>query len=287
MMISRKDGAALEPSHADSRLRDFQAQLQMVPGITAILSAWGDEHTSSFPEYIADKGRLARMTLFLKAIGSEKGDELLTRLQSEASHSLGRDYQVDFSGTFYHVIRDSNHLVERQVKSFGLSLCLALIAVGVLFKSFRLMLMAFVPNVIPIAWSIGLMVLLDIPLSTGTAMIASVTIGIALDDTIYYLASLQAKKGEGTLREALTLTTVRTGRALLISSVVLALGFWCGCLGSFMPTIYFALLTGITMLSALLCDLIILPACLVITEAGWVQRRAEERNTGGCVSESS
>jgi predicted RND superfamily exporter protein len=60
-------------------------------------------------------------------------------------------------------------------------------------------------------------------------------------------------------------TTTATGRALVISSCVLALGFWSGCFGSFKPTIYFSLLTGLTMFSALVNDLLVLPACLVLT----------------------
>ena len=62
----------------------------------------------------------------------------------------------------------------------------------------------------------------------------------------------------------LVATTTGIGRALVISSLVLAVGFWVGALGSFLPTIYFSLLTGITMLSALVCDLLVLPASMLL-----------------------
>jgi predicted RND superfamily exporter protein len=132
-----------------------------------------------------------------------------------------------------------------------------------MFRSFRIMALSIIPNVIPIVWTGGLMGALGIDLSTGTTMIASVVIGIAVDDTIHYLTRFRREQWRGT-PEAVRTTTTGTGRALVISSVVLVIGFWVGALGSFKPTIYFSLLTGITMISALFCDLLVLPASLLL-----------------------
>ena len=106
---------------------------------------------------------------------------------------------------------------------------------------------------------------LGIDLSTGTAMIASVVIGLAVDDTIHYLTRFQREQSRGTV-DAIHATTTGIGNALLISSVVLVIGFWVGALGSFKPTIYFSLLTGVTMVGALICDLLVLPATLVLLD---------------------
>ena len=62
--------------------------------------------------------------------------------------------------------------------------------------------------------------------------------------------------------QAIRRTTREIGPALLVNNLVLALGFWVGCFGSFKPTIYFSLLSGVTIISALLCDLLVTPACL-------------------------
>jgi predicted RND superfamily exporter protein len=61
-------------------------------------------------------------------------------------------------------------------------------------------------------------------------------------------------------------TTRGVGAALFMNNLVLVLGFWVGCFGSFKPTIYFSLLTGTTMISALVCDLLVTPACLVLSD---------------------
>jgi len=102
-----------------------------------------------------------------------------------------------------------------------------------------------------------------IDLSTGTAMIGAVVIGLAVDDTIHYLVHYR-RIYNGVVSEAVLATTTQTGRALMIASLVLAVGFWVGCFSSFKPTIYFSLLVGGTLIGALVCDLLVLPACLML-----------------------
>jgi len=109
------------------------------------------------------------------------------------------------------------------------------------------------------------MAALGIDLSTGTAMIGSVVIGLAVDDTIHYLARFRReRRNDRDTATAIRATTLGTGRILTMTSVVLAVGFWVGALGSFTPTIYFSLFSGITMMVALLCDLLVLPAALML-----------------------
>jgi predicted RND superfamily exporter protein len=115
----------------------------------------------------------------------------------------------------------------------------------------------------PIAWTGGLMGAFGIDLSTGTAMIASAVIGLIVDDTIHYM-NHYTRVRRGDPSEAIRSTSARIGRALVLNNLVLVLGFWVGCFGSFKPTIFFSLLSGVTMLSALLCDLLLTPACLAL-----------------------
>jgi predicted RND superfamily exporter protein len=131
----------------------------------------------------------------------------------------------------------------------------------VLFRSPRLTFIALVPNLMPIAWTGGLMGTFGIDLSIGTAMIASAVIGLIVDDTIHYMTHYtRIYRGDPT--EAIRHTTAEIGPALFLNNAVLVLGFWVGCFGSFKPTIYFSLLSGVTIVSALLCDLLVTPACL-------------------------
>ncbi len=203
----------------------------------------------------------ARFNVRIRAVGSAVAAPLADAILSDARRLFGEGYVATATGAFYHVAQDSNRLVDTQVRSFGLALGLVVIAIGVLFWSVRLTLIALVPNLMPIAWTGGLMGAFGIDLSIGTAMIASAVIGLIVDDTIHYMTHY-TRVYRGDPAEAIRRTTTEMGPALLVNNLVLALGFWVGCFGSFKPTIYFSLLSGVTIISALLCDLLVTPACL-------------------------
>lgn len=295
-VLSRADGGSLASVDAVGRLERFRRALLAheevgaVQSVLSLLSAihraetkgegWrvptdeeGLLHAFDLLEAAGDDDwvrrvidpefRHARVRAQIHSIGSAVAAPLKERILDEANAIFGSDYDLAVTGAFNQMARDSNRLVEKQVESFSLAFVLVILSVGAMFRSLRIMAVSIIPNVIPIVWTGGLMGLLGIELSTGTTMIASVVIGLAVDDTIHYLTRYRREAGRGAA-EAVRATTTRTGRALVISSVVLVVGFWVGALGSFKPTIYFSLLTGVTMISALLCDLLVLPASLVL-----------------------
>jgi hypothetical protein len=159
----------------------------------------------------------------------------------------------------------------------GLVLVVLVVAMTLLFRSVKMGLLAMIPNVVPIAAMLGLMGWLDIRLDGFTVMIACIAIGIGVDDTIHYLHHLrhELSLGKG-LDEAMTATVTSVGRALVFTSVVLALGFWIFCLSDFVGTFNFGLLTGVTVLVALAADLLILPAAIMIVGVpkGWMKEGA-------------
>lgn len=210
---------------------------------------------------IASDFTRARFNVRIRAIGTAIAAPLADDILADGRRLMGDDYAIEATGAFYHVAKSSNQLVDAQVRSFSLALCLIVAAIGLLLRSWRLTLVALIPNVMPILWTGGMMGFLGIDLSTGTAMIASAVIGLVVDDTIHYLAHYQ-RVFRGDPDEAVRRTTTEVGMPLLVNNLVLVLGFWVGCFGSFKPTIYFSLLSGITMITALVCDLFLTPACL-------------------------
>jgi hypothetical protein len=210
--------------------------------------------------------RRARITLRLRAIGTEEAEGLLDQVVRSARDLLGEDRVMTPTGGFYKVTVDSNRLVAGQVRSFGLALALVLLVIGVTLKSTRLLIAAILPNVVPILWTAGIMGWAGIDLSTATTMVASVVLGIAVDDAIHYLARFR-REYRGDLEEAVRRTTRTTGRVLVMTSAVLTFGFWVGGLSSFRPTVYFSLLSGVTMLTALICTIALLPAILRVLHA--------------------
>jgi len=204
-----------------------------------------------------------RISARLPIVGSQQAAMLSERVQMYAGQIFGEHYRLTPTGSFYQVAIDSNGLVADMLRSFSLSLVLVMLSILLLLRSLRMTLLSMIPNLIPIVWAAGVMGMVGIDLSTGTAMIGAVVIGLAVDDTIHYLVRYR-REFSGEPSTAVLATTTGTGRALTISSLVLAFGFWVGCFGSFWPTIYFSLLVGGTLIAALLCDLLVLPAVLVL-----------------------
>jgi predicted RND superfamily exporter protein len=140
---------------------------------------------------------------------------------------------------------------------------LVVLAIGLLFRSVAFTVLALIPNVLPILWTGGLMGFAGIELSTGTAMIASAVLGLVVDDTIYYLSHYR-RAFRGDAVAAVRETTRAVGAPVTAASASLIVGFLVGALSSFKPTIYFSVLTSLTMITGVVCDVLMLPASLVL-----------------------
>lgn len=156
-------------------------------------------------------------------------------------------------------------LYTSQILTLGMVFLAILFMFFILFRRFYLSLLAMVPNIFSSLVILGLMGWLDIPLDMMTITIASITIGIAVDDTIHYIHRFQAefaavpKYLDGVLR-----CHESIGRAMYYTSITITVGFSILTLSNFIPTINFGLLTGLAMILALLGDLILLPLLIVL-----------------------
>ena len=120
------------------------------------------------------------------------------------------------------------------------------------------------PNVLPTLWLIGGMGWLGLPINIGTAMIASVSLGLTIDSSIHYLAGYQRAIREGKPHlQALRESSTHIGRALVLSNVALVLGFSVLSLSNFLPLVYFGILVSFAMLSGLVGNLVLLPSLML------------------------
>lgn len=162
------------------------------------------------------------------------------------------------------------HRVHRDVAlgtltGFGLDFAIVAGLVWLLFRSGRLTLLAALPNLLPLVCTLGVMGLLGIDLRISSSIVFCVVFGIAVDDTVHFLARYHEERGGGLLpREAAARTIATTGRAMLTMAVVLAAGFAVLCFSEFTPNRVLGLLMAVTVGSGLVGDLILLPALLVL-----------------------
>ncbi|HET9063538.1 MAG TPA: MMPL family transporter [Candidatus Binatia bacterium] len=294
-VVRRADGGSVVTSDALGRIERVEASMRARAGVAGTASATAlvrqvhraeaDDARLALPQddgrlqgyvdlleesghplwrrFVARDARAIRVSARLRSMGTAESGLLITGIVAEARDRLGADYTITPTGSLYHVIRDSDHLVEQQVRSFGGAIVLVVLSIGVLFRSVRFTVLAMIPNVMPIVWTGGLMGYAGIELSTGTAMIASAVLGLVVDDTIHYLSRYR-RVYAGDVVAAIHATTRTVGAPVTVAAVSLVLGFWVGAFGSFRPTIYFSLLTGLTMITGVLCDLLLLPATLVL-----------------------
>ncbi|MFH1349437.1 MAG: MMPL family transporter [Pseudomonadota bacterium] len=174
----------------------------------------------------------------------------------------GIDFQVTGFGI---VMSQSSHLLTSgQVKSFSLTLVLIFGIMFLLFLSAKVGLIAILPNCFPIIVTFGLMGWLGIRLSVATSLIASIAIGLAIDDIIHYMVRYNNEfKRDADRHRALHDTLMNMGRPIIFTSLAISLGFSILIFSHFEPTSLFGMMMVLTMLSALVGSLVILPSLML------------------------
>jgi predicted RND superfamily exporter protein len=136
---------------------------------------------------------------------------------------------------------------------------------GVFFRSLRLGLIAILPNLLPLFFTLGYMGLRGYPLNAGNMIVFAISLGVAVDDTIHFLARFREERRHGVgVQDALRRTLRGAGRAIVMTTVLIVGGLSILFLSDFTPTRRFAELISVTMVCALVGDLVVLPACLAV-----------------------
>ncbi len=219
---------------------------------------------------VNDDYSITHVSLMLKNAGSHEYIQFFNSVQQRFAKTMQPlkatypELEVSSTGALTLMIRLIDHVSRAQVQSFALVLIIISLILSFSLMSVRAGLLAVIPNLLPAVFVSGFMGLMNIPLDTDTLIIAPIIIGIAVDDTIHFMAHYrQAYWRTGDIMASLIETTTHVGRAVLFTSLILALGF--GVL-SFSDYLGMAK-TGfgsLAILLALLCDLLLLPALILI-----------------------
>lgn len=184
------------------------------------------------------------------------------------------DLSVELSGTLLLFNAQEIYMQDGMVQSFSIALLVIGFCFFIVFRSLKYGLLALIPSIFPIVFTGGLVALAGIALDLGTVLIAAVTIGIAVDDSIHVLNGyLQARRQGHTPRDSIHVAMTESGRAVVFTSGILICGFSVMMLASFVPFVYTGLFSGIIMGMALFADLTILPACLYLTDRSQVPQK--------------
>ncbi|MBI4209544.1 MAG: MMPL family transporter [Deltaproteobacteria bacterium] len=152
-----------------------------------------------------------------------------------------------------------------EIQSFALAFVLIFILIALSLRSWGLALIAIPPNIFPVVIISGIMGKFNIGLDVGTCTVASIVIAMAVDDTIHFLHRFKEElKISGGYTSAVWTTMATVGPPIVYTSLVLAAGFWVLIFSSYVPALNFGFLSGVAVLGALIGDIIILPALLLL-----------------------
>jgi predicted RND superfamily exporter protein len=220
----------------------------------------------TFQSWSVDHQNSGTLRLTLVAHDTPQGFGPLVRFVRQ--HLPEDRFDCYLSGT----VASSVDLAEGLGLGVGLGLLSSFVVMGglccVLFGSVRLAAIAFLPNVFPVLCVFGIMGLFKIPLSSGSAMVSTIAVGIALNDTIHFLLHYrQRTREEGmAIRDAVRETVQGIGRPVILTSLVHIAGFSVFLLTDFVPLYHFGLLSCLAMTAALVGDLVLLPNLLLVLD---------------------
>jgi len=236
--------------------------------ITDFIEALRKEAPADLDRFLAsgtDGRATLRINARVPALDTARSQILFQRIRDAADRAGLAD--VDLTGNFVVFSNMSTTLVRHQIHGLAIALVLILGVMAIQFRSIRLGALCAIPNGAPVLMVYGLMGWSGIALSVPTAMIASVVIGTIVDNSIYLLAPFrEAFRQEANYVMALMDMVRVSGRAVVFSTVTLAVGFWVGIFSSFIPTVHFAVLAGAAFLLGLISQFVLLPLVLVLVQ---------------------
>ncbi|WP_224485036.1 efflux RND transporter permease subunit [Robertkochia aurantiaca] len=214
-------------------------------------------------------GQIARITTFMKDIGTDKMEGIETDLREEIAKVLPEDrYDVTLTGKALVFMKGTRYLVKNLIMSLALAIFLISIFMAYMFRSFKMIIVSLIPNLLPLIVTAGVMGFLGIPIKPSTILVFSIAFGISVDDTIHFLAKYRQELAANHwhIRKSVYNALRETGVSMFYTSIVLFFGFSVFMISSFGGTKALGGLVSITLLFAMLANLILLPSLLLALE---------------------
>lgn len=217
-------------------------------------STLSDQFTADF--------RKLRLTISWTLRDSKSNVQMYEVLEEEAKK---RNLNIEITGNSALGNQMNGFIVQTFIESMGLAIGLIFIILSILFKSIRLGFFSLIPNVMPVLLGTALMSILDHSIEAGAVMVCAVCLGISVDDTIHLMVNFLRKRKEGlSIFDSLEHTISHTGVALVVTTLILIVGFGVFMFADFIPNIRFGMYSAVVLFCALVIDLIFLPALLLL-----------------------
>ncbi len=243
-----------------------------LPGLSKYLTMRKDSTAAknSFAKIVSsfmDEDKMeARISVNMQDVGSLRLPQIIDSIQKRSDQLFAKDkYDVQFTGTSITFLEGSRFIINGLKESILWAFLFIAICMFYLFRSWRILITSLIPNVIPLIITAGVMGWTGVPLKPSTVLIFSVALGIAIDITIRFLVNYkqELRNYNNNIEKTVIQTIHSTGISIIYTSMVLIVGFVIFCFSGFGGTQSLGWLTSLTLITATLTNLVLLPAILI------------------------
>lgn len=229
----------------------------------------GAENTNLLSSYVDTTGQYARITAFLIDTKLERFERIEEDLRQEITKIFPEDrYSISITGKAFIFEKGTKYLVNNLLLSLSLAIFLIALFMAWMFRNLKMILISLIPNILPLLITAGLMGFLGVDIKPSTILVFSIAFGISVDDTIHFLAKYRQELiAHGwKIKKSVFLALRETGVSMFYTSIVLFFGFSVFTISEFGGTIALGALVSITLLFAMLANLLLLPSLLLSLE---------------------
>ena len=216
--------------------------------------------------FVDSTAQFARISVPMKDVGSVEMDSLLLSLETEIAKIFPADkYNIQLTGPGVVYLKGTKYLVKNLLQSLALAIVIIAGLMALLFKSYRMIIMSVSVNLIPLLVTGAMMGFFGIPLKPSTILVFSIAFGISIDDTIHFLAKYrqELKNCQWDLKPAVIESIKETGVSMMYTSIILFFGFGVFASSEFGGTQALGILTSLTLIVAMVVNLVLLPSLLL------------------------
>ena len=219
--------------------------------------------------YIDSTAQFNRVTTFMKDIPTDRIEEIEDDLLKEINRIFPPErYHVKLTGKTLLYLKGTHYLIRNLIISLSLAILLIAVFMAYMFRSFKMIVISLIPNLLPLIITAGVMGFSGIPLKPSTILVFSIAFGISVDDTIHFLAKYRQEliANKWKIKTSVYIALRETAVSMFYTSIVLFFGFAVFMSSNFGGTVALGGLVSVTLLFAMLANLILLPSLLISLE---------------------
>lgn len=220
----------------------------------------------------------SRITSRLDDVGAETIQDIVEEIDAWVEQNIDPEViSVKITGTAMLLDKNTFYVRESLLKGLGVAVLIVAIIMVLLFRNLKMLLISMIPNIVPLIVSAALIGYAGIELEAGLSIVFAIAFGIAVDDTIHFLSKYKIERSKGLrIEEALEVTFRETGKAIVLTTIILFFGFMVMFFSFHPPSRSIGMLISATLISALIADLYIIPGLIRTFFKGELEKEEAE-----------